>query len=61
MEMKSFGLNETKLSFGLNETKLFHFHRILKNGGRGGGFKGTPSGSATGMWQFYVWPSFCVV
>ena len=24
--------------FGLTETKLFHFHRIFKNGGRGGGF-----------------------
>ena len=23
--------------FGLIETKLFHFHRILKNGGLGGG------------------------
>ena len=24
--------------FGLTETKLFHFHKILKNGGQGGGF-----------------------
>ena len=23
--------------FGLTETKLFHFHRIFKNGGQGGG------------------------
>ena len=23
--------------FGLTETKLFHFHRIFKNGGWGGG------------------------
>ena len=32
------------------ETKLFHFHRIFKNGGQGGGFKRTPwtpSGSPT--------------
>ena len=36
--------------FGLSETKLFHLHRIFKNGGQGGGFKKThmnPSGSAT--------------
>ena len=25
--------------FGLAETILFHFHRILKNRGQGGGFK----------------------
>ena len=25
--------------FGLDETKLFHFHRMFKNGGLGGGFK----------------------
>ena len=24
-------------SFGLTKTKLFHFHRIFKNGGWGGG------------------------
>ena len=37
-------------SFDLIETKLFHFHRIFKNGGRGGGFERTlwtPSGSTT--------------
>ena len=28
--------------FGLTETKLFHFHRIFKKGGQGGGFKRTP-------------------
>ena len=26
-----------KMKFGLSETKLFHFHRIFKNGGEGGG------------------------
>ena len=33
--------------FGLIETKLFHFHRIFKNRGQGGGLKQTPSGSTT--------------
>ena len=38
--------------FGLSETKLFHCHRIFKTGGGGGGgagrgFEGTPFGSAT--------------
>ena len=33
----------------LTETKLFHFHRIFKNGGQRGGFKRTPSGSATDL------------
>ena len=28
--------------FGLTETKLFHFHRIFKNGERGGGSSKTP-------------------
>ena len=26
-------------SFGVTETKLFHFHRIFKNGGGGGGVR----------------------
>ena len=34
-------------SFGLTETKLYHFHRIFKNRGRGGGFKQTSYGSTT--------------
>ena len=35
--------------FGLIETKLFHFHRLFKNGGQGGGCSNpllNPSGSA---------------
>ena len=36
-------------SFGLAETKLFHFHGIFKNRGWGGGFRRTPSGSATDL------------
>ena len=28
--------------FGLTETKLFHFHRIFKNGGQGGGSSKPP-------------------
>ena len=31
--------------FGLNETKLFHFHRIFKNGGRKGGLIESPEPS----------------
>ena len=29
--------------FGLTETKSLHFHRIFKNGGRGGGLGGFKS------------------
>ena len=35
------------IQFGLTETKLFHFHRLFKTGGGGGGLKQIPSGSAT--------------
>ena len=36
-------------SFNITETKLFHFHRMFKDGGRGGRFERTPSGSATAV------------
>ena len=31
-----------KIKFDLTVTKLFHFHRILKNGGYGGRYEQTP-------------------
>ena len=31
-----------KIPFGLAETHLFHFHRISKNEGQGGGFNRIP-------------------
>ena len=40
--------------FGLVETKLFHFHRILKNGGGEGGSSEQPEPSLISACTFII-------